>query len=209
MEHKIQFLFIFNILTIISLCLCINKFITNKNFQFSPQTSLLSQSQIIYIKDEEDLLKTWLPQTNPQFTLLYSAAIDGDEPEIFHAKCDNLKPTLTLIKTTNDNRFGGYTEATWTSPTFIEYKNDPSAFIFSINKSTFYKTSNPKRSLRCWKGWGPVFGGYSDIFAAAPFLKNKESHTTTPWTYKTKEKSELNGGETNFLITQMEVYLIH
>jgi len=44
--------------------------------------------------------------------LLYRATSDGSYPKDYHKKCDNQGPTLTLIKTDNNRKFGGYVSKT-------------------------------------------------------------------------------------------------
>ena len=48
-------------------------------------------------------------QTKKKFkpNLLYRATRDKDIGLIFHKKCDNIKDTLTLVKTKTGNIFGG------------------------------------------------------------------------------------------------------
>ena len=49
------------------------------------------------------------------FTLLHRASRDGFESKSFHDHCDNIKGTLTIIKTVTGYIFGGYTEVGWKS----------------------------------------------------------------------------------------------
>ena len=57
---------------------------------------------------EEQLIK---PRTS--FVLIYCASRDGWEASRFHANCDNKGPTVTVVKSRNNNIFGGYTEQSW------------------------------------------------------------------------------------------------
>ena len=50
--------------------------------------------------------------------LLYRGSRDGFEARNFHDKCDNQGPTLTIIKSSDDFIFGGYTEINWDSITW-------------------------------------------------------------------------------------------
>ncbi len=49
---------------------------------------------------------------NQKWTLIYRASRDGFEASQFNTQCDNKPNTLILIKSTNGNIFGGYTEQT-------------------------------------------------------------------------------------------------
>jgi hypothetical protein len=65
-----------------------------------------------------------------EWELIYRASRDGFEGYDFHLKCDKKPNTLVIIKSTNRNIFGGYTEQDWTHTG--GYKNDHKAFIFSL-----------------------------------------------------------------------------
>jgi len=62
--------------------------------------------------------------------LLYRASEDGFSSEMFHSKCDGLPNTLTLIRSKNENTFGGFTSVPW--DTSGKYYSDKNAFIFSL-----------------------------------------------------------------------------
>ena len=61
---------------------------------------------------------------------------DGSNCSDFHRCCDNKGPTLLLIKTDKNYRFGAYTPLNWVTPSSGEI-NDPKdnvTFLFSLNK---------------------------------------------------------------------------
>ena len=45
--------------------------------------------------------------------LLYRATRDGDTTKSFHNKCNNIKGTLMIVKTSKNYIFGGYTDENW------------------------------------------------------------------------------------------------
>ena len=47
--------------------------------------------------------------------LLYRGTRDGSGANIFHNKCDNQGPTITLCKNDRGNIFGGYSSISWAS----------------------------------------------------------------------------------------------
>ena len=57
-------------------------------------------------------------------------SVDGFTCNIFHEKCDNKGPTLTVVKA-NDRVFGGYTKLEWVSEKVEKY-DDPTAFVFRV-----------------------------------------------------------------------------
>ncbi len=69
------------------------------------------------IKTNDDILKKTI-----NYKLLYRGTRDGDKVQIFHSKCDNKKPTVTIIKTNKRMRFGGYTEQIWKALMKMEFR---------------------------------------------------------------------------------------
>jgi hypothetical protein len=106
---------------------------------------------------------------------LYSSTRDGASAAAFHGKCDNQGPTLTLIKDTDGNVFGGYTAVSWTDGGFVGFSStrDPLAFLvrvvspYNTAPIVFPSTGNVL-SVRSFKNNGPWFGGgicvsYNDL----------------------------------------------
>lgn len=50
-----------------------------------------------------------------KWLLLYQWSRDGFEASDFHSRCDGKPKTLTLVKSSNENIFGGYTILPWQS----------------------------------------------------------------------------------------------
>ena len=97
------------------------------------------------------------------YDLLYKATKDGDKSENFHSKCDNIENTLIIIKTTNNEIFGGFTTKCWNS---LGYINDPKAFVFSINNQKIYNiidNKNGNHAIYAHNGYGPCFGEGTDF----------------------------------------------
>ncbi|RNA04961.1 BTB POZ domain-containing KCTD21 [Brachionus plicatilis] len=95
--------------------------------------------------------------------IIYRATTDGFSAQNFHSKCDHAKKTLTIIETTDNYIFGGYTEQSWDGN--CVYKDDPNAFIFSIDnniKGTIEPTSC-EEAFYCYPIYGPTFGAGHDI----------------------------------------------
>ena len=87
-------------------------------------------STIIKSKNEVEKISKWLSNEKAiKLKLIYKGSENKFKSDYFHIKCDNVVPTLSLIETTNGNRFGGFTNQTWKGA-FI-FKKDKSAFIFS------------------------------------------------------------------------------
>lgn len=81
----------------------------------------------------------------------------------FHAKCDSITATITVIKSKNGCIFGGYTQKAWQPSNRVPFtKLDSEAFIFSLvnkTKTTAKIQCAPKReAIICRKNMGPCFG---------------------------------------------------
>ena len=143
-----------------------NKFINkDNNIKINNKTLLIDNSNIIRNdKEKEEKIREWInPKKNISFTLLYRMTRDGLNVEDFHKNCDNQGPTLVLIETNKNYKFGGYTPLDWESPLYYMNKNDEETFLFSLNLMKKYKKIEEGRSIYLSKEYGPCFGQGSDI----------------------------------------------
>jgi hypothetical protein len=65
--------------------------------------------------------------------LIYRATVDGFKAQDFHAKCNDIENTVTVIKNDLNYVFGGYTQAKWSSRNC--FNSDTEAFIFSLRRN--------------------------------------------------------------------------
>ena len=151
--------------------------------------------------------------TKPKFELLYRATRDGCYPKDFHSKCDNKGPTLTLIQTDDNKKFGGYISKDRQSGSRDQvYVKDKNAFIFSINKKKKYKIKDEKvdafdySSIR-----GPNFttslGFYSNVDSGNMFKPANAYESETIPDYKSFNKYEF-AGKNNFQAIEIEVFSV-
>lgn len=124
---------------------------------------------------------------NQIWRLEYRASRDGFSSQSFHNKCDGIKNTLTVIKTTNGSIFGGYVEKPWTTRNI--YVNDPFAFVFSLinheNRSFKVFCANyGKKAMSCDSEQGPSFGGGTDIRILSNSNANNDSYSSFGYSYK-------------------------
>ena len=74
-----------------------------------------AESIILTNVEEQRVLRSWLPEAMADgWHLLFRASHDGYAASVFHSKCDNKGPTVTVVKSTG-NIFGGFTEEWWTN----------------------------------------------------------------------------------------------
>lgn len=87
-------------------------------------------STILSKQQKKELMNLCDFAKNQKFTLLYRASLNGFSANDFHLKCDKVAHTLTIIRSSNGNIFGGYTDAAWSSNGgFISSSN---SFLFSL-----------------------------------------------------------------------------
>jgi len=151
---------------------------------------------------------------NQKWKLIYRASQDGFEASTFHIKCDDKPNTLVVIKSTNGNVFGGYTEQTWNHTN--GYKTDPNAFIFSlinkiINCKLKMNCDDHDCSIYCSCFYGPTFG--DDICILDSSNQNKKSYSNLDhsyihpyYEYETEEARSFLAGSYNFQVSEIEVY---
>jgi hypothetical protein len=59
------------------------------------------------------LLRVCEFESSSKWNLLYRGSVHGFGASDFHANCDFYPKTLTIIKETSGNIFGGYTTVSW------------------------------------------------------------------------------------------------
>ena len=121
-------------------------------------------------------IKSRLNKEVKKLKKLYQATIDGDRAINFHSRCYNITNTLILIKSAGRRRFGGFTTAQWSSHTRGEYKDDPNAFVFSLDKQKIYFYKKNGKAIYNYKDYGPKFG-YGDFGINYHGIQEKDLET--------------------------------
>ena len=141
--------------------------------------------------------------------LLYRLSRDGSEPTDFHRLCDNKGPTITLFKSDNNRKFGGYLSKNWES--IGGWKTDNNVFLFSIDLNKKYKIkNNQKDTYYCDGIIGPDFcqlgfGNFGNLLAKNKcFEYNLISYYEVDQEYKEYEIS----GNYDILCKDLEVYKV-
>ena len=138
-----------------------------------------------------------------KFYLVYKAFDVGDKAQTFHEKCDKLDMSLVLIETDKDIRFGGFTTQSWEGN--CQIKNDNNAFVFSLETNKIFDIIPDEPAVGCYPKFGPVFFGcqiriYNNFFTTGGTTCLKGLN------YNTDKDYELNNGNQNYLIKDIEVY---
>ena len=115
--------------------------ITQHNVFHPPGSSLeplIVGSQVLS-RDENAQLSQLLP--NRYFELCYSGAVHGWSSLIFHSRCNNKGPTVTVARRSDNGRvFGGYASRSWVSSNGYAYDYD--AFLWTFNGAVVERTED-------------------------------------------------------------------
>ena len=174
----------------------INKRIKNKD-------SLIGD--IIKNEEQYNLICDYIDKNKAfKFELLYKGTKDGDTYDIFHKKCDNQGPTISIIESTDGQIFGGYASKSWD----INNKSDipdPDSFLFNININKKYGVSNNK---------GLIYGNICDFGGGCfhelwlhnnYFSQNGGCDNGNGFNFK---NYELSGGKNKYKVKECEVYKV-
>ena len=164
----------------------------------------------------KELMKMCKFPLSQEWNLVFRATRDGFAAADFHSKCDDVNNNLTIIKSTNGNVFGGYTEQNWSGKC---YKNDPNAFIYSLinkeKKPLVSKCLSDQSAICCSTTCGVIFGNSSscDILICDNSNKAKESGSNLGSSYPhpnyefdSEEANAFLAGSMYFQTLEIEVY---
>jgi hypothetical protein len=143
-----------------------------------------------------------------RFKRIYDADTDGWKKDDFHRSCNYKGWTLTIVKTTFDFVFGGFTKAPWESSSI--YHTDQHSFMFSVNEGSKYPiTGGDRLAIGCYSGYCALFGANGDevtIMSDSNINNDSWCKADLP-SFKLpvgkgqgfeKDSSSINGGKVNF-----------
>jgi len=169
---------------------------------------LIQKSDLIDM-EKFDHFDEWIGTKN-KYDLIYKGSKDGFEASKFHAKCDNKLNTITIIKSTECNIFGGYNSQSWNSNN--NNYGDDKCFIFTMaNRHSVAPTKfTPINSNTAVSGFvinGPVFG--KDIMIGTPSDTNVNS-IYFPSNYQDTSNigKELFASSDQFTVLDIEVFTV-
>ena len=150
------------------------------------------------------------------FKLVYRATRDGDTSKDFHDKCDNIGPNITLIRTKDNHRFGGFTKFNWkhlsqnikaNNDEIGTGKKDKDAFCFSLDLKKIYPNSQmDKEAIFCCGKYGPTF--CRNIFCLNDEMLSKGGYCmkkNTSYFMGQDDDYEISGGNRVFEVQDVEV----
>jgi hypothetical protein len=146
--------------------------------------------------------------------LLYRGSRDGFQASAFHSRCDGHGNTVTLILSTNDCIFGGYTPLAWSSRD--EYVSDPSlkSFVFTIKNPhnlppTIFKQQRETDAIHPYSSRGPVFGSGHTLSVCDQCHTSNSSYSNFGGTYANDTGiagTQVLAGPQSFTVEEIEVF---
>ena len=136
----------------------LQKSIEDEKVKKEEQKKILLDSKVINGDVEaKEMIRKWInPEVAFKTKLLYRLSRDGASIFNFHTKCDYVSPTLLLIESHDQNKFGGYSTVSWDMFGGV-YKNGTKTFLFSLTKNKKYTRKNNINFS------GDIFSGSRDI----------------------------------------------
>ncbi|KAL9951570.1 hypothetical protein ACROYT_G044254 [Oculina patagonica] len=184
----------------------------------TPKQPRLFEDSVILSSDQRQILINWLKETrdltNASDKLLYRASRNGWAATNFHSCCDNKGPTVTVVKSTGNYIFGGYTDQHWDSSG--AWKSAPDSFLFSlVNPSGLPPTKMPLiagqegNAIIGNSSYGPIFGSGHDLLIGNAPNKSNNCSVYLNSTYQCPAGQDANtflAGNGNFRVSEMEVF---
>ncbi len=170
-------------------------------------STLISESNIISTHSEVNVIQQWLQEAGAGggTELIYRSSRDGVSNKMFHEKCDNVGPTLVLIRTTSGGVLGGFTNVSWQSSGKLRKANR--AFLFALTGfgegspcKMKLKDVNDSQAVFDCVDFGPMFG--TDMIVIGGCTVN----TYLGCNYEPCPVEQLN--EAGYKIKEMEVFAV-
>ena len=199
----------------------LNKFIEQvKNFGLIKsdynilENGLKSSSIIKNELNNIELITNWIKETINKklikFELIFKMSENGTKSEDFHKYCDKKGPTLTLVKTTKNKIFGGFTPLNWLSKGGGINDQTNKTFIFSLNlKKKYNMIKKNDRGIYCSNNYGPNFGDCD--FDLKENMKLGETYANSTCNFLSNENLELTGGKgrrEEFEADELEIFKV-
>eukprot|EP01080_Neovahlkampfia_damariscottae_P008315 gene8315-139_t len=150
---------------------------------------------------------------------IYKATKDGFSSQNFHKHCDKKGASITVVKSTNGNIFGGFCPLEWNSSGNYQYNKDSWMFSLINSKKKFLQfpqmNNNGNYSIYCYSSYGPTFGGGHDLYIVSNSNSTTGSYSNFGYNFDTKNIGMAYGssqvqsflaGSYNFQTSEIEVY---
>ena len=193
-------------------CSCVGEFF-GLNCQHKIYNSTTFKNSTILTNEQSLNLVNLIGLNTTNVKLLYQSSRDGFDNNIFHAKCNSVSATLTVIKSLSSNIFGGYTAADWSG--YGQYKSDSTAFLFSLvnsyNVSVKMDIIKEEYAIYSHPYYSMIFGGGLDLYCNYDQCNSYLGYSyqlPNFLTYGSNAAQSFLGGSSSFQAVEIEVYWI-
>ena len=163
---------------------------------------------------KQELIINWIKEKIKKevinFELIFKMTENGSESKDFHKFCNDKGPTLALISTTKEKKFGGFTSLNWKSEGGFIIDTSDQTFIFSLNLGKKYDLNDKeKSSIKFDLNNGPCFGNgdiivYQNMNEGKTYANEKSSFLDD----NNLEIIQLEGEQQGFNIQEIEIYRV-
>lgn len=177
-------------------------------YQSTLQSEIVNIDQIKFVLDHIDTVTS----SKCNYIQLFNTQRTSSASE-FHKACDSYSPTLTIIRSSTGQCFGGYTTVKWNSE--LRNEQDPTGFLFSVDKQKIILRDGGgnRCSSQSLNRFGPTFGSGHDLLISNNPTENKSSYNDLKSSFgvfdPTISKYYLTNGEKYFKVDRYEVYLVN
>ena len=172
------------------------------------------ESDIFHSKDEVSLITKFITsEYKISYKLLYKGSQNNFDAVKFHINFDEYVPTLILIETFDNFRFGGFSDKIWKGNNV--YKESKNCFLFSLNFKEKFNIKESDKMFAIYCKQDEFFGFGKDVRIINQCNKYKNV-CNFPVNYEgtknnnliSKGINPLIGNYKNFGVKEIEVFLV-
>ena len=135
-----------------------DRFVNNKINKFGGNNLISKMNE-----EQQNLLLSTLKQPT-ELKLLFRASEHGFSVNAFHAKCDGIENTVTIVRTEHGNTIAAFTKYPWKSVNNNgngEWVHDAGrhCWLLSIDHKVKLVPQTNEELIYCRSDYGPTFGG--------------------------------------------------
>ena len=180
-----------------------------KKMKFVVNTTTYNNNNLIPNDDDFNFIANSI-DNNKKFTfnLIFKGNVDGDESKKFHDKCDNKGPTVTVCRSVDGKKFGGYTPISWKTEGCWQKDDSRKSFVFNLDrKKKFALRSDYNHALDFHANKLSCFGGYT-MQLMDKGMTNK-NNLCQACDYEISSPEDLIGvNDGNFQCSDVEIYTV-
>ena len=188
---------------------------------FFHNSKLLTDDERSTSLEKEQTLNRWYGQPKQQWRCIFRASAHDFSAEAFHAHCDGVTPTFTLVRGSQGHLSGGFSDVAWSRGDGKgrgRYAPSEAAFLFTLGSSSDQHQAIPARfdvkkkmfAIAHHANSGPVFGAGADLsISDRCHLADGGSYSNLPHSYDGENASnETLFGDYNFTVVDYEVFTL-